>query len=473
VTEEQYDYLRRLTTGLNAQTRRLFFHILASTLLKLAGAVDGAWVPVASELVKAKLRGASWRALENRKLIEATGYSIVEHRSREYMVVRNVIEAFTEITRNLPAEEVAYLRRVNLFTGRAMRGVDKNALYDDSGHPLPQLLREAVETIRNNGALFNLKRVERHVDSLATARESGEAEWSRWLNDHLCFQYVLSQSPKQVTDDLWLYPPAYRPTVTGRASHIHGGFQSCSKAMKSAAFKDVPELHNFDLEASQINGLIQLLEIAGLDSSWLTIYRDTPNNKTVYAERAGLSVTCWKKCLLAICMGGTVPKRLHNLDTRENSVIEFVRDECDGDIAEVIIKLQGFLRVIAPLAAVLSEWHNWLIDSYVPSTKKAGRGGWYVENRVGMKLNTTALFENYPVWKVKSKLAAFLLQGQEAAFIHTLTLLGAKHGFKAIANEHDGLITIGNIPNEAVEEAARLSGLQNARLVEKPFAAAA
>ena len=470
VTEEQYAYVCSMTAGLNERTRRLFCHILASTLLKLSGVGEGMWVPVASELIKAKLRGASWQALEKRGLIEATGYSIAAHRSREYQVVGRVIDGFTEITRGLPAEEVVRLRCVNLFTGRAIRAADKNTLCDDSGNALPQLFREAVETIHNNGALFNLKHVEAHIRSLEATREQGESERSRWLNDHLCFQYVLSQGPKQITDELWWYPPAYRPTVSGRASHVGGGFQSCSKAMKAAAFSGVPELHNFDLEASQINGLIQLLEMAGLDSTWLITYRDTANNKAVYSQRAGMSVDCWKKSLLAICMGGTVPKRLKNLDLRENSVIGFVRDECDGDVAQMVLTLQNFLKVIAPLAEVLSKWHDWLIDSFVPSTKKAGRGGWYVENRMARKLNVTALFQNYPIWQIKSKLAAFLLQGQEAAFIKTLTILGAKYGFRPIADEHDGLIVIGNIPDEAVEEAARLSGLQNAKLVEKPFA---
>jgi hypothetical protein len=43
--------------------------------------------------------------------------------------------------------------------------------------------------------------------------------------------------------------------------------------------------------------------------------------------------------------------------------------------------------------------------------------------------------------------------------------------FRAFSREHDGLIVIGNIPEEAVQAAARLSGLRNANLVEKPFVA--
>ena len=493
VTQEQYRYIDKLTARLNKSTRRLFCHILASSLLKLSGLGEGVWVPVASELIKAKLRGARWLVLEQRGLIEATGFSIIEHRSREYQVAKCVIDGFTALTRGLSAEQIVSLPCVNLFTGRAMRKPESNVLRDDSGNALPELYIDAVETIRNNGAIFYLKRVEAHVRALEAQYEKAQAEldkaealgfggayleerrvaaaraWGRWLNDYLCFECILQQKPKQVTDELWIYPPAYKATLSGRLSHLRGGFQSCSAEMKAAAFDGVPDVHNVDLEASQVNGLIQLLEIARLDSSWLITYRDTPNNKTIYAERAGMSIKCWKRCLLALCMGATMPKRLIRLGDRENSIIEFVRDECDGDIAATSAIIEKFTMVVGPLADVLSQWHNWLLSHYVPATKKAGRGGWYITNKVGMKLNITEYLRKFRVWKVKAKLAAFLLQGQEAAFIHTLTILGAKYGYKAMGNEHDGLIVLGTIPDEAVAEAARLSGLENAKLVEKPF----
>jgi hypothetical protein len=494
VTEEQYRYIEKLTAGFNKSTRRLFCHILASTLLKLSGLGAGAWTPVASELIKTKLRGASWQALEKRGLIEATGFSIAEHRSREYSVAKSVIDRFVDFTRGLSAEQIISLPCVNLFTGRAMRKPEGNVLRDDSGNALPELYIKAVETIRNNGAIFYLKRVEAHVRALEAEYEKAQAEfdkaealgfggayleerrvaearaWGRWLNDYLCFECILQQKPKQITDELWIYPPAYKATMSGRLSHLRGGFQSCSAEMKAAAFAGVPDVHNVDLEASQVNGLIQLLEIAGLDSSWLVTYRDTSNQKKVYAERAGMSINCWKRCLLALCMGGTMPKRLVRLADRDNSIIEFVRNECDSDIAITFAILEKFGKVVEPLVEVLSQWHTWLLSDYVPATKKAGRGGWFLTNKVGIKLNITAYLRKFPIWKVKATLAAFLLQGQESAFIHTLTILGAKYGYKAMGNEHDGLIVLGTIPDEAVAEAARLSGLQNAKLVEKPFA---
>jgi hypothetical protein len=52
--------------------------------------------------------------------------------------------------------------------------------------------------------------------------------------------------------------------------------------------------------------------------------------------------------------------------------------------------------------------------------------------------------------QLKRQLAAFVLQGREAAFILRLTALGPKYGFTPMGNEHDGLIVLGTIPLKAV-----------------------
>lgn len=243
--------------------------------------------------------------------------------------------------------------------------------------------------------------------------------------------------------------------------------------MKAAAFNGVPNLKNYDLESSHVNGLIQQFEIAGRDTVWLVEYRDTPNSKAGYAERAGMSVECWKKCLLALCMGARLPNSFNDLDEGKGDILANIREECGGDINQMIAVIDKFRTTIMPLAKELSKWHSWLVKDkpggYFYAIKKPGRGGWYIENAMRRKLNMTTHLAKYSLWKVKAKVASFVLTDQEAAFIHTLTVLGAKHGYKVIGNEHDGVITIKAIGVEAVEEAARLSGLQNARLIEKPF----
>ena len=71
--------------------------------------------------------------------------------------------------------------------------------------------------------------------------------------------------------------------------------------------------------------------------------------------------------------------------------------------------------------------------------------------------------------KLARVLAAFILQGREARLIHELTVLSEHYGFQPIANMHDGLVTIGEIPEVAVLEAVRRAGVPDAELVEKPL----
>lgn len=72
--------------------------------------------------------------------------------------------------------------------------------------------------------------------------------------------------------------------------------------------------------------------------------------------------------------------------------------------------------------------------------------------------------------EIKRKLAAFILQGQEACFIHQLTLLCTEKKIKVMKNEHDGIITNKPIPIELVTEASILAGLEGAELDKKDLA---
>ena len=71
--------------------------------------------------------------------------------------------------------------------------------------------------------------------------------------------------------------------------------------------------------------------------------------------------------------------------------------------------------------------------------------------------------------KLARRAAAFILQGQEAAFIHRLTVLGKDNGFVPVNNQHDGIVVIGEIPQSAIDQAASASKLRYATMDKKPF----
>jgi hypothetical protein len=122
---------------------------------------------------------------------------------------------------------------------------------------------------------------------------------------------------------------------------------------------------------------------------------------------------------------------------------------------------------------LLSEW--W--DEH---KQPGGPKGWKMDNASGVSFYPDTWDEGH---ERETKAMAWFLQGLEAAFIHSLTILSkarpfdVAYGFKVVANEHDGLITDGEIPgvageeeSEIVERAREMSGFHRAELKEKPFA---
>ncbi len=82
---------------------------------------------------------------------------------------------------------------------------------------------------------------------------------------------------------------------------------------------------------------------------------------------------------------------------------------------------------------------------------------------------TEKICDKREIKKVKRKLAAFVLQGQESCFIHHLTVLCDKEDIPIYKNEHDGLITGKPIPNELVMKASEKSHLEFPILEIKPL----
>jgi hypothetical protein len=122
-------------------------------------------------------------------------------------------------------------------------------------------------------------------------------------------------------------------------------------------------------------------------------------------------------------------------------------------------------RVLRPLKDVVGPWHDWLVRSPDCHHVIPGRKQRWLQNDCEMQfcLNSEKAGDR------RRKAAAFILQGREAAYIHHLTLLANDYGFTPISNQHDGLVTVGEIPKAAQLLARERSGFRYADLVEKAF----
>jgi hypothetical protein len=494
-TEEQYTYVSALTEKYSPATRHLFCHLLVSTLVKKSCVDDDTiWIPVGSALIKKKLRGARWQDLESDRLIQATDYFYIKKTSREYKVMSEIVDIFIELHDCFINEDESKVKYVNLFTGRAMNAREKSNFSDDHGHCLAKLPKMSAEIITKNQTVFNRNRVEAYLkelknlankaegllreaiskgtdeDTLKAVQEVREAIKGWWQNDSEGYKCVKKQLPERVEGEIWKYPAVYDLAMSGRLIHRRIGLQSVSRGLQEAAFSGIENLWNYDLVSSQLNGLLLEFSIAGLSTDWLTTYLNNPNAKRDYANRAGLPVDIWKESLLALCFGANLPTHTTPLKDRKNTILNNLKSCCEKDDDDAVnALLKRFRAVVLPLYNNIKKWHKWLANEHIPNVKKRGKGGWYIENAAGMTLNVDKVMrENYEA-KVRSMFAAFYLQGRECAFIHNLTALSTKYKFKVIFNMHDGIITIGKVPDESVREAALLSGLKNAKLVVKEF----
>ncbi len=478
VLKTQYDYIKSELGWANDDTIRFVGHVLSCQLYKYKEGGEG-YVCVPWEIYNRSCPDVEIGELESYGIIEIKvidelrdkTYSKWDKIARSYRVVDTIVDKFIELG-TIKAAEYMKATKVNLFDGKPCSKTEKTRFTDENKNKVfPELISEAIEHIDN--CIVELAPIERHVADLKLEMD-GEAVFNgvdshdyikargRYYNDYAVLKDLLNQNPVEVLPGFYEFKAPYKASNPGR---IHTFMQNASKEMKAAAFSNVDNLKNYDLRSSQAIGLIKQFKLARLDTTWLEDYKDNKQAKHDYAAEIGISVDTWKQCLCAVLMGGHVPKKINS----KGKIMEYLMEEAGGDLTLAVEYLSKFSNVIAPLENEIKLWHDWLLDTYVESVGTYGAGKLYLSNATNSKLCVDDLPEGKDIWQRKAKVAAFVLQGQEAAFIHNLTILSIEYGYKVLQNEHDGLITVGPIPQEAVDKAAVAAGMEYARLEDKPF----
>lgn len=481
VTKAAYEYIDGLLRerGIGQHSTRLFKHVLSSGSLPTS---EGGWVPVPARLMQRKIPNADWKLLRNEGLLEVKNYT--ENRCREYRVpfeIRQQFEAMNSFTRS------GY---VNLFTGRPTTRTLKNEKTKEnpSGNPtpVPDLVRDAMAAIPTG--YINTETVFLHLAELDRKyrRAQNDLLWAdltgadpeeieaaekamrrfrgRLTTDQAAWHSIVGQGLKHVRGPIYAFSPAYRATRTGRLTAQRSLLQSCSREMKEAAFTAIPEMHNYDIKSSQMVILSDYFQEAGIQCEWLDSYVENDRAKYEWSERAGLSVDTWKSCLYALLMGAKPHKSgFYTRDIWENLTAEYPDED------EAYEKLQQFKAATKELRSALNEWHEHLVNEWYPQNERWGRA----LNDVGMPIRKKGFIDEgkLNVGSFKRALAAHLLQGREALFIHNLVLLSRteRFDFRVISHQHDGLVTIGAIPQEAVDEIKQDAAMEYVRLEDKPF----
>lgn len=479
---------------------------------------DGVW----RELVVTEYQGLP--------LIEHTGYSKAGGRSREYRVSPVFMDEYRSRLPTTVAE-MAATTRIDLFTGKKTTKRLKTSLTTDSNNykgASGSILRKALPRYKDMTTYFQPARIEEHLTILfrrmLTARSAWEAAGStkfttdftqylsdvedlryssvcedrdrywhryqayegerytpsykeyleaqgRYDTDRRCYLAVLHQDPQpapEVGKGVSVFSPAYDVQMTGRVGCRRGMLQSCSSAMKDASFTGIPELRNYDLSASQPNILLQRFEEAhedgadGIETAWLQTYLGNDRAKYDYADKVRVCTRTWKRCLMALIYGASLPN-----DPRQSSgkIIKNLEKDPDVEDEEQLVETYARLcDVLGSLKSSIDAWHEYLVGPYLARHGYNSRGGRLIKNEVGVTFRPASIECTY---ERKKKLAAFLLQGLESAFVHKIVLLAESYDYEVIQNEHDGVITLGTIPQAAIDEAAETVGLRYYQFIRK------
>lgn len=166
--------------------------------------------------------------------------------------------------------------------------------------------------------------------------------------------------------------------------------------------------------------------------------------------------------MYGLLMGASLPEP-NNAAKSKGSIPGLIREAYAE--AEFHAGYKRLHDVLQPLSDTIKQWHDYLARE---ANRRSVRGRpRKLKNDIGCKFDMS---EWRTPFELRSQLAAHLLQGREAYFVGTLAVQAAKYGFVPIAHEHDGLVTLGEIPPQAIEETIAATGILSLAVEQKPFA---
>ncbi len=486
-----------LLVGFNPQTKHLFSHILKGHELNLKDS-EG-WTPIASKLIEKKLNGADWKKLYERDLIEVSSYSKQQGRSREFRVRP---DWFFKIQRMRPwtTTDILAAEYYNLCNGQSLKRKNptKTKYYDSNRNPIfVGYQKKAVKLIKP--CKVNRKQVDDLLERRKLEVDLGLCsvkEELRYIHDLRCWEGIVRRMTS-IEGDFLIYESAWDSQDSCRITELDGGLQNASRELKEAMIKDTGYI-NLDLKSSQVYGAKTELSKFGIDTSWFDYYQVAGKQKL--AANIGISVDCWKGLLCSILMGGfpeinkkgeLIAKNMDEL-IKYKCVRKYVCPEVGIDVvwdvennrysylvpnpdnpyrdSRVFEIVKNVIKECRTLIDGIKQWHDKLFDAYVANTGN-NKARFIATNKADGRLNvsqyvTKRKHKYHLSNEGKRKLAAHILQGKEAAFIHYITAFSGED-FTVVSNQHDGLIIEGTIPMELIYNARSFSGLPYAELEEK------
>ena len=498
VSKAKLDYVDGVldrVPGCTEAQRYFWLHVLLSGLTR-RGSMSDEMVPVASALMLERLPDCPhtteemWGPLADAGILGAKAdYSIVGRKTREFAVPAPLVLGYVEA-----GADAENKKGYDLFSGKRTRSpklAQKTLLKSDSEHLHPEFIDGVLRHFQGVRREVNRTAVERHLQLRRADHAEAEKAWVAagspgrnadgpdcpvrkayvrargvLVNDGHCYEAVQKQdwSFEYETadgDEVWSYVPAYEvQALSGRLTEKQGGMQSASRPMKGASVIGLvgdAGYVNYDVISSQLYALLQAFEEAALDTAPV---RDLlEQDKADIAARIGVTVDTYKACLYALLFHAWMTRDLDRaLDASPDGAI--VKAILEDPTENKVGAYHRLYETMKPLQKGLGAWHEWLVTDCWEALPKTGPG--YAVNDCGVTFRLGDYKEGH---EQRSKMAAWYLQGKEACYVHHLTLLGPKYGYTVVANEHDGVLSDGEIPQEALDEAHALANFTHAQVI--------
>lgn len=515
-----YNYLWDLTKSikdikLRSKSQHFLGHLYASTSTKhLKKNETAEFIPIGSRIIESEFtREFKVQRLVKMGLIEFKNHchSIpgVKNRCREFKLTDEVFNEANKIEADaifLMWENMIqtgkYSGMVNLMNGRTIVTRKKNELKKEKGkyNPnIPSFIIDSMKAIQScpfnpvevlylvkakrdkyTAAVEQLKEIKSEHGSSSEEYEQAKTlknrVFGKYINDLTALKTIMLQEPTPFQHRFFEYNAAYAHQTSGRIHEINGGFLSASKPFKALFLQDLPcPIYNYDMKNAQAEILLQEFKHSGLPCPWLENYLKDPNSKQRYADKVGIPVKIWKKIFFSIVMGG-------DAYSPEGTVYSALLEHCKGDDGQTEKILEKVKYHLDELLRATSEWRIYL---YKGNDKRYmyKHNSLHWKNACGKRLNDFGVItvkgkpkmvdrddnlldeeSEIKLPEIKRKIAAFILQGQEACFIHHLIILCKKQNIPVYRYEYDGLMTGAPIPLPLVKKAAKQANMVTPKL---------
>ncbi len=249
---------------------------------------------------------------------------------------------------------------------------------------------------------------------------------------------------------------------TGRIFESEGlGSTGLKSSLKRYSYQQVSEItgikvHNYDLRASQVSAILHYADLHGYNLPHLSSYVSDKTIRGKLADEVGIRVGLLKTLILIKMFGGDNKYSEYAKASYPVTIMKYGYSQ--EDVKGIIDRFNNVCQNI------LAEIDIWFNDLMLISLDHLSLNGLEYSNGV------TVVKKSFLAGD-KSRQSAYMLQGLEALFIlHLINISRMKsYSYYFLSYEFDGLISLGAIPQSAIDEATKLSGFNRAILEEKPI----